>query len=191
MVNTTEYFMSITIACWKVLRFFLFNSFYSTHGHFSFFSLSLLFPLNDTKYYSRVYCRVGKLSCGKRSLPSRGSCFSAYCPSSISSCGSGTRFWSVVPKDTVCELSLSSAAWSGTYWSGTLSPAPASGSGCTRFGPFSHRVRSYLHLIREATHKLATTKASQQHSNGIINVTAPWFFNRIWNWGSGRPGMGL
>lgn len=89
-------------------------------------------------------------SCGRRCLLSPDSWFSVYCPSSISSCGSETIFWSVFRKDTGRGLSLSSAAWLGTYWSETLSPALASGTGCTRFGPFSHPVQSYLQFLQKS-----------------------------------------
>lgn len=115
---------------------------YSTHGCLPPFSLQF------------------ELSYGTRYLPWRDSCFLVYCPSSISSFDSGTRSLFVVPWGTTCGLSLFSSFWLGIYWSEILSPALASGSGCTLFWPFSHQVQPVLNNMKNS--KLEVT-ITEQH----------------------------
>jgi len=67
-------------------------------------------------------------------------------PSSTSSSGFGTRFWSASPSGRGHGRSLSSAAESDSDWSGIPSPAPGSGSGCR-----SGALVSYLDL-KAGTH---------------------------------------
>lgn len=70
-------------------------------------------------------------------------------PSSTSSSGFGTRFWSASPSGTGHGRSLSFAAESDNDWSGIPSPAPESGSGCR-----SGALASYLDL-KTGTHNTA------------------------------------
>ena len=54
---------------------------------------------------------------------------------SVSSVGSGTRFWFAVLSDRAGEPFLSAASGWGSGWCGTLSPVRESGSGCRFDGP--------------------------------------------------------
>ena len=101
------------------------------------FSNSFIFSFPFFFFFSTV---------GRRCQGWRGSCFSVCSPSSTSSSGSGTRFWSGAPWGRARARSRSAAAASGSGCSGTPSPAPESGNACTPCVPASHLDLSYLNI---------------------------------------------
>lgn len=133
-------------------------------------------------YWSKfLWCPGLALQCLRKMRKKRRAKVEPWCwvtcdLSSISSCGSETRFWSASHLDRACWRSRFFSSWLDICCSETPSPAPGSAGGCKRYG--NAWVRNHTSLLKERKNE----RTGQQQLHTLTRFSWAYLMPMMFVW---------